>query len=142
MNHRNRLFTAPILILPAALLIAALSLGAGLAEQPTFTPEQIAEGERIYAASCRGCHSLGDGRQTVGPDLIGISELREREFIVRYTVEPDVMRAEGHPIALELAEAGYRVAMPNRGIAREQAEWILAYIDQRTAELEEESGGG
>jgi mono/diheme cytochrome c family protein len=141
MKQRPNSLTALIWSLPAALLIGALLLGAGRAEAPTFTPAQVAEGQAIYEASCRGCHALGDGRTTVGPDLVGISDLRERELIIRYTVEPDVMRAEGHPIALELAAAGYRVAMPNRNITREQAEWILAYIDQRTAELAEAEAG-
>lgn len=131
MKGVERLAAAGLWILPALLVVLALYLDAAPVE-PAPAPA-AATGAQAFRASCAGCHTIGGGA-TVGPDLAGVSEWRPRDFIIRYTVEPDVMLAEGHPVALELA-AAWPVRMPNLGLSRAQAERILEYIDQASAAL-------
>jgi mono/diheme cytochrome c family protein len=140
MKGAERSLAALLWIMPAALVVLGLYVQTSppgesgvSASAATASTAGAAQGQRLFESTCAGCHTLGGGRG-VGPDLAGISARRERDFIIRYTVEPDVLHAEGHPIALELA-AEYPFPMPNVGVTRTQAEQILAYLDDRSAEL-------
>jgi protein SCO1/2 len=143
----ERLAAALLWLLPAVLVLLAGYLDLGPAKpDPAVAPASLpvaagpvaaadpAAGEQLFQGNCAGCHTLGGG-DTVGPDLAGVSQRRPREFVIRYTFEPDAVQAEGHPVALELAER-YSFPMPNVGVTRVEAEQILAYIDERSAELE------
>jgi mono/diheme cytochrome c family protein len=145
MKGVERLAAALLWLLPAMLVLFAGYLDIGTprpepAPAPTpaspgvrpVTAADLAAGQQLYDASCAGCHTIGGGA-TVGPDLARISDRRPREFIIRYTFEPDVVQAEGHPVAIELA-AAYSFPMPNVGVTRAEAEQILAFIDQRSAD--------
>lgn len=74
---------------------------------PAFT-----RGEYLFRTRCNACHTIGQG-DGVGPDLIGIVEKRDPDWLARWLMEPDAMIAEEDPIALQiLAEYG-DVRMPN-----------------------------
>lgn len=99
---------------------------------PSPTPIATEQGQAIFEQKCKSCHSIGGGR-LVGPDLKGITEKRDRDWLVRFILSPDRLLAEGDPLAKQLAEE-YGIPMPNMGLSQDEAEEVLAYI-------EEQSGG-
>jgi mono/diheme cytochrome c family protein len=88
---------------------------------------EAASGESIFKQSCGSCHTVGGG-DMAGPDLKGITDIRDKEWLIRYSMESADMRAQGDPIALELAQK-WSLAMPNTSISREQATAVAAYLE-------------
>jgi mono/diheme cytochrome c family protein len=83
-------------------------------------------GEDLFRArGCAGCHSIGDGPR-VGPDLAGLLERREPEWIVAMITRPDSMLRHD-AIARDLG-AEYGASMPRLGIVPDEASALLAYI--------------
>ncbi len=44
------------------------------------------EGETIFQAQCAACHTIGGG-PLVGPDLLGVTERRENDWLIRWIRE-------------------------------------------------------
>ncbi len=85
-------------------------------------------GEEIYSKKCSGCHTIGGG-DLAGPDLAGITQKRDKEWLIRVIVEPDKLARENDPIMNELISR-YGYQMPNVGVTREEAELILEFLSQ------------
>lgn len=68
-------------------------------------------GQYLFAKECSACHTIGHGDK-IGPDLAGVTDRRDSEWLARYIAEPDKVLASGDPIARGL-QARYRVTMPN-----------------------------
>ncbi len=94
----------------------------------TTTPTEV--GQVIFEQKCKSCHSIGGGR-IVGPDLKGITERRERDWLIRFIVSPDELIAQGDPLAKQLVEE-YGIPMPNTGLSPPEAEEILVYIEAQS----------
>jgi mono/diheme cytochrome c family protein len=111
----------------------------GEAGAATFTPQPpplpitttlTEPGQAIFEQKCKSCHSIGGGR-IVGPDLKGVTERRERDWLIRFIVSPDELIAQGDPIAKQLVEE-YGIPMPNMGLSEPEAEEVLAYIEAQS----------
>ncbi len=111
----------------------------GETEADTFTPQPpplpitttpTEPGKAIFEQKCQSCHSIGGGR-IVGPDLKGITERRERGWLIRFIVSPDELIAQGDPIAKQLVEE-YGIPMPNMGLSEPEGEEVLAYIEAQS----------
>ncbi|MCK5720011.1 MAG: c-type cytochrome [Thiomargarita sp.] len=92
-------------------------------------------GKTIYQSFCVSCHTIGKGR-LVGPDLKGVTELRETAWLVRWIREPNKMVAEGDPLVKQLLAEYNNIPMPSFGLSKTQAEDILAYIKAESNKLE------
>ena len=108
-------------------------LRAAAAVTPKPVPAAIAEtailpGEALFARACAACHTVGKGRR-VGPDLVGITERRERAWLLKYIASPRDMRAKKDPIALELHKTYKGVMMPSLGLSETDAADALGYIE-------------
>jgi protein SCO1/2 len=84
-------------------------------------------GQALYKRLCAGCHSVGKGDR-VGPDLAGILGRRDRDWLVGFIADPDKMRAQKDPAALELAARFPAVRMPAMGITPRDAADLIAYM--------------
>ncbi|MDX2308367.1 MAG: SCO family protein [Hyphomicrobium sp.] len=84
-------------------------------------------GKGLYIKACSSCHSIGYGN-IIGPDLAGVTKRRERAWLKRFLIEPDVMRAEGDKIALEVSEKFKGVDMPALGLSENDAEDLITYL--------------
>jgi len=93
----------------------------------------LIEGKLIYDSNCAACHTIGEGKRA-GPNLKGVNARREAEWLKRWIIEPDILLAEGDPIATELKQKYNNIPMPNFGITEKQAENVLAYIAYESGE--------
>jgi protein SCO1/2 len=110
-----------------------------IAEAPR--PEVFGPGQLLFANRCAACHGFGKGDQ-LGPDLKGVTQRRERDWLVRFLANPDKLRAGKDPIALELA-AKYKVLMPNLSLTHKELGELIDYLDaQRSAAAPLAAAGG
>lgn len=84
------------------------------------------DGKALFETSCRGCHTIGGGR-SVGPDLQGLADRRERAWVEQFIIAPDKVIASGDPIAKGLVE-DYGTEMPNLGVTSEQVGPLLEFL--------------
>jgi protein SCO1/2 len=84
-------------------------------------------GEALYKRLCAGCHTVGEGNK-VGPDLAGVAERRDREWLLRFISAPERMRSKKDPIALGLVASFPAVRMPPMGVSQSDASDLLSYI--------------
>ena len=60
----------------------------------------IDKGQYLFATRCAACHTIGNGDK-VGPDLLGVTSVRDRAWLTRIIVEPDKLIDEKDPIRTE-----------------------------------------
>ncbi|MEG0859624.1 MAG: SCO family protein [Pseudomonas sp.] len=107
------------------------------AQAPDIRPPS--SGEELFRTRCAACHSVGPqdgqgiGMRNVGPDLLGVTERRDRAWLSRWIREPDRMLAERDVLAVTLYEEFNRVAMPNLRLNLDDAERVLEFLQQETA---------
>lgn len=70
------------------------------------------DGEDLFEKHCRLCHNIGEGR-LVGPDLIGVAERRERQWLLQFIENSQQMIKAGDPIAVQLYEEFNKSIMPS-----------------------------
>jgi len=90
---------------------------------PDFT-----KGDYLFRTRCESCHTIGEGETRLGPDLIGVTEWRERAWLARWLKEPDKMLEEGDPTATELFEQYQQIAMPNLRLDEEEVEALIEHM--------------
>ena len=88
-------------------------------------------GEALFLKACAACHSIGKGDR-VGPDLMDVTQRRERDWLVRFMMRPDRMRAQKDPISVALDKKYKGVRMPNLGLSENDAADLIAYFEHRT----------
>ncbi len=106
-----------VLALAGAVLAAALGGSARAADQ---------DGKAVFGQLCQGCHTIGGGK-TVGPDLEGLADRREKAWVEQFILAPEKVIASGDPIAAELMDE-YGVAMPNLGVTAAQIGPLLEFL--------------
>lgn len=109
------------------LLVAFLALGAtaGIAADLTQLAEQ---GEAVFHQKCIACHTIGEGDRPTGPDLSGVTERRDRPWLVRMIQEPGRLIAEKDPTALQLLEQFNNLPMPASGLSEAELDAVLVYL--------------
>ncbi len=90
--------------------------------------QQAQEGEKLFRQNCSACHKLGT--KLIGPDLVGISDRRPVEWIVKFVQNSQEVIKSGDPYAVKLFEEYNKVVMPPQGLTEEQVKSIIAYIDE------------
>ncbi|HKV93381.1 MAG TPA: SCO family protein [Candidatus Angelobacter sp.] len=94
------------------------------------------KGRYIFATHCAACHTIGHGDK-IGPDLAGVTRIRERGWLEQFITTPDKMIAGNDPIAVELFNKYKKVNMPNLRLAQVD---VNALIDYMAAPVATEKG--
>jgi mono/diheme cytochrome c family protein len=116
------------MVVLAVLLVAAYVLP-GEAAAPA---QLIQEGDALFQQRCIACHTIGQGDR-VGPDLAGVSSRRDHVWLDRWISAPDRMLAEGDPAAKALLEKYRGMPMPNLGLAPDQVNAVVAYLESASS---------
>jgi len=76
---------------------------------------------------CSECHTIGGGVE-VGPDLRGITKIRDWQWLRRMILEPEEME-QTDPLAKKLYQEYDEAGMPTEELTEEEVEAILKYIE-------------
>lgn len=120
------------------LLMLAISLpNNAISEEDEAAPnmENVETGKALFKEKgCPACHTIGGGKLT-GPDLEGVTERREEEWLRKWIKSPETMIMTD-PVAKELLKK-YFVPMPNQGLTEEEVEFVITYLKYETTKKKE-----
>lgn len=88
-------------------------------------------GVDMFQQSCAVCHTVGQGR-LIGPDLAGVTERREEDWLIPFVQSSQEMIAAGDPVAVQLFEEFNQIPMPDQPYSADQIRQILNYIRTRS----------
>ena len=109
-----------------------LSLAHGQGSAPTVDPALAKKGRSIFASKgCNGCHSINAGKRA-GPDLAGVSERRDAEWLKKFLHDPPAMLATDS-LAMALLAEYKNVKMPNMKLSDADIDALIHYIAEETA---------
>lgn len=101
--------------------------------------QDVEQGEKLFNANCKACHSIGGGK-LVGPDLKGLTERREQDWIIKFIQSPMGMINSEDPVAVQLFEEYNQIAMPDHGhIKEDDIKSLIAYIEEAPKKAAEEA---
>jgi len=86
---------------------------------------QLVTGESLFRTRCSSCH--GFGKDGVGPDLMNVTQLRDRDWLTRWIKEPDKMLVEKDPLAIAM-QSKYKISMPNLRLDDQDVEKLMVYM--------------
>ena len=97
----------------------------------------IPPGEQLFRTRCATCHSITgtELENALGPDLLGVVQQREMNWLINWLRAPDQMLAEKDPIAMALYEKYDQLPMPNMRLNQQEVMDLLSYIDEETSRL-------
>ncbi|MCC6146727.1 MAG: c-type cytochrome [Anaerolineaceae bacterium] len=84
------------------------------------------EGKAIFEEKCAGCHTIGGGK-LVGPDLQGITQQRDTQWLTSFILNPAEMIASD-AAAQQLFQEYNGITMPSMGLTSDQVAQVLAYL--------------
>jgi protein SCO1/2 len=90
-------------------------------------------GKYLFTKECAACHTIGHGDK-IGPDLLGVTNVRDPVWLRRYIHEPDKMIAEKDPIAVELFSKYKEVRMPNLRVGDADMDALINFLASKDQE--------
>ena len=84
-------------------------------------------GTYLFKSRCSACHTVGGG-DSIGPDLRGVTAVRDHEWLSRFIQSPDKLLAAKDPIATALLKKYNGVTMPNLRLGKVDAEALVEYL--------------
>jgi protein SCO1 len=88
----------------------------------------FSKGEYLFRTRCESCHTIGGGETRLGPDLLGVTERRDADWLARWIKEPDKMLKEGDPTATEMFLQYQEIAMPNLRLENEEVRALIEHL--------------
>lgn len=85
------------------------------------------DGRYLFARHCAACHTIGHGDK-IGPDLIGVADVRDRTWLERQIATPDEVLATRDPIAIALFKKYKKVQMPNLRLDEDEVSLIINFL--------------
>ncbi len=98
-------------------------------------------GKYLFGRDCIACHTIGHGDK-VGPDLAGVTHLRDRAWLEQIITAPDKLIAAGDPVAIELFKKYKEVNMPNLRLADVDVNALIGFMEKQSAGADGEKTGG
>ncbi len=98
-------------------------------------------GTYLFQSRCAACHTTGHG-DSVGPDLLGVTQVRDRVWLKRFIQTPDQMLEAKDPIATELYAKYRQLPMPNQGLNDAEVAALIGYLETRIPPRQESQWEG
>src|SRR5215470_11585981 len=95
----------------------------------------VDQGQYLFSTRCAACHTIG-GNGLVGPDLLGVVDRRDRDWLARFIKTPDRLLAAKDPLATGLFTKYQKVQMPNLRLGDGDVAAIIGYIEAQSASVE------
>lgn len=97
-------------------------------------------GQYLFGRDCMACHTMGGGDK-IGPDLLGVTKVRDRKWLARMIQTPDQLLDEKDPIAIALLKKYNGVRMPNIWLNNDELNYLIGYMEARAAAHDKEAAG-
>ncbi len=104
------------------------------ASSTTAANLNIDMGQYLFATRCAACHTIGNGDK-IGPDLLGVTNVRDRAWLVRMIVDSSKMLEEKDPIATALFKKYKEIRMPPLALPEADVNMLIEYMKMQTARL-------
>lgn len=95
------------------------------------TTMKLDPGQYIFSSHCAACHTVGHGDH-IGPDLAGVTNVRDHDWLVRFIKEPDKLLNAHDPLAVTLFEKYKQVQMPNLRLADGDVAEVLKFLETQS----------
>jgi protein SCO1 len=89
-------------------------------------------GQYLFGRDCAACHAIGHGDK-IGPDLLGVTGVRDHRWLVRIIQAPEQLLNEKDPMATALLKKYNNVRMPNLSVNDDELNLLITYIQAQTA---------
>jgi len=118
-----------------ASIIAVLLVGVGLTSGTANA--DTAEAKKIFTTRCMACHTFGKGVK-VGPDLKGVTERRQRPWLLKFIRSSSVVIASGDKTANDLLTQFNQLRMPDwTDLSEDQVTSILDWLAANGPDVQE-----
>jgi len=87
----------------------------------------IDKGQYLFTTRCAACHTIGNGDK-IGPDLLGVTSVRDRVWLGRIITEADKLIEEKDPIATALFKKYKEIRMPRLGLPEADVNTLIEYM--------------
>jgi len=91
-------------------------------------------GQYLFATRCAACHTIGNGDK-IGPDLLGVTEVRDRAWLAKMIVDSNKLIEDKDPIATALFKKYKEIRMPPLGLPETDVNTLIDYMKVQTARL-------
>ncbi|HEX4605705.1 MAG TPA: SCO family protein [Candidatus Angelobacter sp.] len=98
------------------------------------------KGRYVFGSQCAACHTIGHGDK-IGPDLQGVTNVRDHAWLARFIATPDKMVAEKDPIALALYKKYNQVNMPNTRLTKEDVADLMSFLERQSGAQDKDAAG-
>ena len=88
-------------------------------------------GQALFIKGCSTCHTIGGGDH-VGPDLKDVAERRDKDWLMRFLMAPEKMRAQKDPLTMQLMAQYNNIKMPSLGLKEPDVEDVLTFIEAQS----------
>jgi cytochrome c553 len=93
----------------------------------SFSAFSQADGEQLYKQNCTACHTIGGGR-LVGPDLSGVTDKRESDWLKLWITSSADLIASGDADAIAIFEEYNKTVMTAFDFSDEELTALLGYL--------------
>lgn len=115
--------------MPCSAPLPALSLIVVLAAPAVVTAQDPGA---FFEENCAPCHTIGGGEQG-GPDLKWVTQRHERQWLIRFVMDPEAMVASGDPRAVDMVKHWDGAVMPSTpDLTPQLTDAILRFIEQKS----------
>jgi len=101
----------------------------------SFDWQTADQGQQIFQTKCASCHTIGGG-VLVGPDLQGVTGLRDRVWLQEFILDPNSKFDSGDAIALQLLQEFNNIKMPNMGLTETDVENVLLFLESSSGAVQ------
>jgi len=99
------------------------------------------KGQYLFATRCAACHTIGGGDK-VGPDLLGVTNVRDRAWLAKFIADSDKLIQEKDPIATALFQKYKGIRMPKLFLTEADMNTLIEYMKTETARLANQEKSG
>ena len=120
---------------PAGVLLAALLTIFFFIADTNYAAAQN-EGKQLFEKNCTICHKIGGGK-LVGPELMGVTQRREKAWLAKFIKNSKELIDAGDPIAVKVYEENNKIPMLSfTQLSDAEINSIIDYIDKWEPEKE------
>jgi len=102
--------------------------------------ENFDRGKYLFGRDCLACHTIGHGDK-IGPDLLGVTKVRDHQWLVEMVQYPEKLLDGNDPIAAALLKKYNGVRMPHMWLSDVEVQLVIDFMQRQTADQEKTPSG-